>query len=1070
VRVHLWGRTQLTLAVLACLMLGFHQRTFAQTDTGSISGVVTDASGAVIPQAKVTLRNSATGTERVISTNSRGVYSAPNIPPGTYTLTVTRSGFKTSVISNIGVELQRAVTANVVMQVGVAVSRVTVSASAAHVQTTSSAVAQLLPTQPLVQLPTNGRAVLSLVALAPGAAPGGINQVNPGDSSFFGTTGNQLSVAGMPDMSTLFLQDGVENVNMLTVTMNIGPDIESIQEVSTIMNGASAKYSQPSVVNIITKGGTNQFHGTAYDFLQNDAFDARQFFTPSGSVKPAVRYNQFGGNLGGPVLKNKVFGFFDYSGLRSSVGGPALAVVPTQAERQGDFPTDQTIYNPLTLDTATGAIQPFPGNVIPASIINPFATKFVGLYPLPNLNPAANEGNNYGTNISDIANYNAEQARADWDISPADRFYASVLHLNSPSVSPTIIPGLFGPTHTDIGTNADAEETHVFSPQLVNIAKIGYNRADYFLSQQGAGVTSYAQEYGLTNVSALASQSAPPTVSIANISSFGNPYTPQGDIQNRFQFEDELDWTRGKHMLFMGAEVIRQQFFGDWTINNNAQYAFTGAMTALYAKNPATGALVESPTDSGNGLADLLLGYPTTGSHSLGVTAGHFFSTTAAGYAGDTWKFRPKVTLDLGLRYAVFTPPVTAEGTSYNFETQQNQPGVWPTNYGDIAPRVGFAYTLTPSTVLRGGFGIYYTENAYNNEQFELTYPPNYVSQGYTETVETPVSIQNFFLPTPVPGERGYTNNPNQMKDTSVQEWNLTFERQLSPNTTLTAAYVGDAGRHGVVRYDGNQPYAATSGSLILNVLPIPALGEPIETEATLLNSNYNALMLTLNRHFGDGLSLLANYTWGRAFDYADGDNDVVENIYDMNDVYGPSGFDQPQVLNVSGVYQFPLGPGKRFLAGNRWLGDVLGDWQASGIWSIAKAPPSPVSASNLTDTSYITQFWATKVCNPYAGSFQQTLGDWFDTSCFIQPPAGTYGIGGRTGIRGPHSDNVDLSLSKLVPITERSQLQVRADFFNLFNHPQFILGGQSVTSPTFGAISSADSQRIIQLSLRYSF
>ncbi len=1072
------------LSLILFAAVSSRQPAFAQTDTGAISGLVTDSSGAVVPGATVTLTNTTTSQERVTGTDSSGVYSFPNIPPGVYALEVKKEGFTASKMSGIPVELQHPVRQDITLQPGTTVTEITVAASQVQLQTESHDVTQLQNPEQLEQLPTNGRSLLSLTTLAPTMAPGSVAVANPGDSSFYGTVSNQVAVAGMTDSSTLFLQDGVENVNLITVTMNIVPSVESLQEVNTTMNGADARYAEPSVINIITKGGVNKFHGTAYDFLQNNALDAENYNLAGGTPPPkaAVRYNLFGGNFGGPILKNKVFGFFDYSGLRSGVGGPTVAVVPTQAEKEGNFSADPPIYNPATYNPLTGTNQQFSGNLI--TTINPFATAWMQLYPTGQPTTASNPYN-FAENLTTVSNYNEYLGRGDWNISSKDHLYGSGLHLNAPNFTPTIISGLFGAAHTNIGTNVAIEETHVFNNHLVNTARLGYNRTNYFFTQQGAGLKDYAQEYGLNGVSAIPSQSTPPYIAISDITSNGSPYTPQGAIANRFQYADELNMTFGKHVLYVGGEYVRTQYFGDWTINNNAQYAFNGVMTAQYTGLNSSGAPIESTTNTGNGLADLLLGLPQSASHSLGVVAAHFFDSTFAGYVQDNWKLTSKFTLTLGLRYEVFTPPNTKNGTepeatSYNFASDANQRGAWKTNYGDLGPRFGFAYSVRPHTVVRGGYGIYYAENPYNNEQFMLTYPPNFVGQGVVQTIYSnpvgpgsPTNLQDVFtLPgeTVPPGERYYTNNPNEMKDTSFQEWNLTVEQQLTNNTTLTAAYIGDVTHHQVVRYDGDMPDAATPGSAILNVWPIASLGESIMTEATITNSNYNALVLTLNRHFSSGLQLLANYTWSRGFGINTGDNDLVENIYHLRYQYAPLAFDQPQVFNLSGTYLLPAGKGRRFLSSGPW-GSVLGDWQVAGIWTLAKAPPTPVSAADDADSSTVTSFYATKVCNPYTGNFTQSHADWFNTSCFVQPALGQYGIGGHNELTGPHSNNADISLSKIVRIKEQSQLQIRADFLNAFNHPQFILGGQSVNGgAAYGALTSAYPQRIVQVSLRLSF
>jgi hypothetical protein len=1062
------------LLTLVLCILFFQPAAYSQTDTASISGSITDQTGAAVAAANITLTNVATGQQRTTTANDSGIYSFPNILPGNYTLVVEKSGFGKRSVSNVNLQVQQTIKQDVQLSLGSVSESVTVSADASDVavQSETHEVSQGFDTRELVQLPTSGRNLLSVATLGPGTTPASNTRGNSGDSGFFGTSGSQVAVTGLPDTSTVFLQDGVENVALLTQTMNIIPSIESVQEVITTINGAPARYADPSVINVVTKGGTNNFHGTAYDFLQNDALNARNFFTAPSQMKPPIRYNLFGGNVSGPIVKNKLFFLFDYSGLRSSQSSSTLAVVPTAAEAGGNFSgVSQILYNPNTFNPVTGAEQPFTNNQIPASAINPFAQKWLGLYPSPNLTATATSNYNYGTNLTNTDNSNEYLGRVDYNISQADHLYGSVLYLNAPTAGQTIIPGLFGATHINIGTNGTIEETHVFGPTIVNTARIGYNRSNYFLSQEGTG-KNYAGEYGLINVSPLPSQAAPPTISINGITSQGSPYTPQGAIQNRFQYADELDITLGKHTLYIGGELVRTQFYGNWTINNNAQYSFDGSFTSLYGVNGTTGAITRSASQQGVGLADFLLGYPNSASHSIGVTAGHFFDWHADGYIQDDYKILPKLTLNLGLRYDIYTPPVdNTLSTTYDFATGQNVKGAWQTNHGDIGPRFGFAYNWNSKLVVRGGYGIYYTENPYNNEQFELTYPPNFINQGYTYTIGQQTPLQNVFVPTPSAGNRGYTNG-QIMKDTSAQEWNFTLQSALSSSLTLSVGYVGNVGRHETARYDGNQPIAATPGSARLNVLPYPSLGGPITTQGNFENSNYNGLLITLNKRLRNGLSFTANYTWSKALGYTSGDNDDVQDIHNLRYQYSYTNFDQPQVFNFSGVYDLPVGPGKHFLNNNGLLSRyVIGGWRTAGIWTLASATPVSVTANNNADTSYVASFYSDKVCNPYANVGQQTLSHWFNTSCFVQPATGQYGGSGNNGVRGPHTNNVDFSLSKIWPIMERAQLQFRSDFFNLFNHTQFYLSPENVNNTSqYGSITGAYPARSIQMSLRLSF
>jgi hypothetical protein len=583
-----------------------------QTDLANIVGTVTDSTGAALPNCQVEIRNAQTSAVRNVTTDGSGFYSAPSLTVGSYTITATVNGFEKTTQT---VELTLGgLTADFQLKPGSVSQEVTVSGASGTValQTDTHDVSVSVNSEQLVNLPNNGRSVLTVATLGPASQPGTDSGVDAGDETFYGQLSSSVIISGLGNAHALFLQDGIDNTNMLTQTANILASVEATQEATTQLNGAPARFSQPSVINVITKSGSNSYHGTAYDFLQNDAANATNWFA---TTKPPQRYNQFGANLGGPILKNKLFGFFDYSGLRSHTATVVTDRVPTSAELAGDFSADpEIIYDPSTYNPATGTSSPFPGNIIPA--LSPFAKLWLANYPAANT-PLANNIN-YIANLPSINNYDEYLGRVDWNMSDKNQLFGTVARLNDSNGTDSITPGLFGIFYALKGTNVSVEDTYVLNSSMVNVAKVGYNRSNLFRSQQGEGAKNYAAYYGLQNVNPLPAQWTPPQINLTNYTTLGDPYSPQGAIQNRFQYADELTWKRGNHTISFGGEYVRTQFDGNWVVGNNGIYAFDGTATSQYING------VRSAVDQGNALADLELDYPVTGNAANGTSVGAF--------------------------------------------------------------------------------------------------------------------------------------------------------------------------------------------------------------------------------------------------------------------------------------------------------------------------------------------------------------------------------------------------------------------------------------------------------------
>ncbi|MBB5317480.1 TonB-dependent receptor [Tunturibacter empetritectus] len=1053
---------QAMLVVLIVAGFGPQRAMLAQTDLGFISGTVRDSADAVVLNCQIEIKNTRTATTRSVTTDQNGYFNAPSLTVGPYTVSATAPGFK-HLVTNVDVTTNGA-TANLQLSVGNVQQEVTVTSESGSVSLQTDnheLVTTVSPTQ-LVNLPNNTRSILNIATLGPASQTGTDVGVDGGDEGFYGQTSNSVIISGLGNAHTAFLQDGVDNTNLLTQTVNILSSVEASQEVTTILNGAPARFSQPSIINVITKSGSNQIHGTAYDFLQNDDFDAQNWFA---TTKPAKRYNQFGGNIGAPLWKNKLFAFFDYSGLRSHTANVNSDRVPTDAERNGDFSADGvTLYDPSTYDPTTGTSQPFANNKINA--ISPFAQAWLKNYPEPNVPLNANNVN-YIANLPQISNYDEYLGRVDFNISPRDLLFGTVARLESQAGNDSITPGLFGIFIALKGTNISAAETHVFNANIVNVFKIGYNRSNLFRTQQGQGALNYAAQYGLANVNPQPSQWTPPAINLNNYTSLGDPYSPQGAVQNRFQYTDEVSWKLGKHTFVFGGDYVRTQFDGNWVVGNNGIYNFDGSATSAYVGG------VRSSTDQGNSFADLELGFPRTANAANGVTVGAFRGTNVSGYVQDDWKVLPRLTFNIGLRYDFDNPPNDKNGHGGQFDVASNRviPGTWKTNYNDWAPRFGFSYQANDRTVVRGGYGIYYAPILYNNLQFELLYSPNFVNQSYSFNVAAPVDIQNLFVPNPsLVGQQNYTLTKT-LKDTSVQDWNLNIERSLSNNTLLTIGYIGNVTRHQSARADLNQPFGLTPGNTsgILDLRPNTIVGTT-DGQLNAVSANYNALAIKVERTYTNGLQFLGAYTYSKAMDILDGDNADIQNLYNPGLTYGPAGFDRTQNLILSAVYELPFGPGKKFLNSNNLLNrEIIGGWQLSGVQQFATGQPIQVTANNNADTSSVHSVYANRICtgNPPAGHPRLQF---FDPSCYVQPATGQYGTA-RSGPRQPGIDTTNLSLQKAFAITERQQLQFRAEAFSVFNHPNFSTGSTSITNPAAGLLTQETvGQRVLQLALRYAF
>lgn len=1056
----------------------------AQFTLGNIRGVVADPSGAPVAGAKVELKDLATQAVQTVATDNTGTYALASLQPRTYRLTVSSAGFA-QVAATVTLGISQQLVQDFRLPVGQLSQEVTVEGANAVValQQESPVNSQLVTQNETASLPVNGRNFLSLAQLGPGAQPGGDlinNSGNGGSAQYFQTTGQQFIPAGQSVGHTAYLQDGVSNTQLFTQAANILPDLDAIQEFSVETTGMSAQFGQPGVINVITKGGSNAFHGSAYDYLKNSDLNANGWFNNlAGTRRPKDTFNQFGGTLGGPIVRDKLFFFFDYEGQRERLASSFAGRVPTASERQGDFSSyltgipcganctqKITLYDPATYNSATGTIAPFAGNAIPATRISSFAQKEFQLLPPAN-SGILSDGNNYHANLPRTNDLDQYLGRVDYNASERDRLFGTYEFYKQPTISYSFVPNLFGNTYQRVGTNVALEETHTISPSLVNTARFGYNRSIFFNSQLGVGSQDWVGSSGLLNLNPPLSQNSPPYVSISQCcGGLGNPYAPQGAVQNLFQFADELDLTHGKHTIKAGVEVNRIQLNGNWTLYNSGLLTFNGQYTSNHAA-------ASSLFTQGLGLADFELGYPNSAVGGRGSTVAAFRETDFAGYVNDTWRASRNLTVELGLRYQYSSPPGDKYGhaATYNLFQAASVPGPWNPNYLNFAPRVGLAYSMGPSWVVRSAFGIYYTSTAYNLMQFMLANPPNFLTQSLSFSTLNPTPISSLF-PSFAPGSTVFApfavdkNNPTPY----TEQWKFDVQHTLGNHILMDVGYVGNAGHHLSIRLNPNQaaPLNLANPTSIQSRRPYPNIGDVL-AQYDIGNSNYNALQAFIRKSFSSGLSFQASYTWSKAIDLLSTDGGTLINGLDARFNRGPADFDRPHLFTFNYTYELPFGPGKPIYGRNNFFGKyVVGGWQVNGVTVYGSGLPFSIFAQDLSNTGGNHEFVANRVCDGEISN--PSLYNWFNTACFPQPGTGQVGNAGKNILRQGALKNWDFSLFKNVPVTESLRLQLRGEFFNVFNQHSFINPDNTVGDAQFGRMKSATGARTIQVALKLQF
>ncbi|HVF88225.1 MAG TPA: TonB-dependent receptor, partial [Pyrinomonadaceae bacterium] len=1052
-----------SIAVILLLLLSVSS-VVAQTQRASIRGTITDPNKAVVPGATIRIINNETGETRAVASGAEGDYAISSLPPGSYRLEVTAAGFATfPQVVTLQVNQERRV--NVSLEVSSGQYAVNVNATnEAPLKKDSASLGTVIDNRKVEGLPLDGRNFFELSLLVPGAVPaaqGSAGSVR-GDFAF--------SVNGAREDSNNFLLDGVYNVDPKLNTFGVRPPVDAIREFEMLTSTYDAAFgrSAGAQVNVVLKSGTNDFRGSLYEFHRNGALDARNYFAPAGESAPKYIRNQFGFALGGPVVKNRTFFFADYEGTRSREGITRITNVPTLAERAGDF-SGSLLGVPVDPFTR----QPFTGGVIPAARINTIGRRIAALYPAPN---RATPFQNFVSSPTGRDDNDGFDARIDHRLGDAStlvfRYSFGDRKLFEPFTGSTfsLVPG-YGDDVTRRSQNAMIGETHVFSPAFVNDIRFAFNRVAIAVRQENQG-TSVNGQVGLPELSSNSRDFGLSFITVTGFSPLGQEgNNPQNSVTNTFQFLDTATYARGNHLLKFGGDirVVQQNAFRDVESRGRIQFSPFAQI-------------------SGNALADLLLGFPLLTGGARLDNPQHLRSESFNFFVNDSVRVTPRLTLSAGLRYEYNSPSVDAEDRAnvYDPATRTLVPvgtnGIPRSGYtpdrNNFAPRAGLAWTLDEEgdTVLRAGYGVYYDQSPLAPGEALYFNAPYFDFNLFFSLPGLPLTLDNpfpSFFPFQLPDSALAIQR--DLRTPYMQHWNANIQRQLGRSRVLEIAYVGSKGTKLLSARDINQPQPGVLPPGLPFVPRPVAQFDDINILESRASSSYHSLQTRFEQRLDFGLSMLASYTWAKSIDDASnfftsaGDPNFPQNSYDLRAERGRSNFDVRHRLSVSYAYDLPFGKGRAFLADNGFLSSVLSGWQTFGVVTVQTGRPFTVALLSEIDNSGTGRstlgFGANDRPNIVGNSIiaRRTPEAWFDATAFSFPTPGTFGNAGRNILEGPGYQNVNASLVKNTALTERFNLQLRAEVFNLFNRPNFNLPDNFLGSPTFGQILSARDPRHLQ-------
>ncbi|MGH9588193.1 MAG: carboxypeptidase regulatory-like domain-containing protein [Acidobacteriaceae bacterium] len=1108
----------------------------AQTVTGSIGGTVTDSTGAVVPNAAVTARNVATGVQATTRSNQSGVYNFQFLPIGSYNVIVNASGFAKTTAGPLRLEIDQIAKIDIKLQVGQASTTVKVNAEGAVLQTQSSTLATTVTANTIENLPLSGNNFQVAAVFVPGAVlprfdmEGGANgferNTNPATLPSF--NGNR-------QQGNNYIMDGVEINEPTNNLIGYNPAPQAIQEMRTVTGNADAEYGDVSggEILLVTKGGTNQFHGSAYEYYENQALTANLWSNNyNGLARGVFHQNIFGVTFGGPVIRNKLFFFVDYEGVRNNSSGTGTASVATALMRTGDFSELLTtpgvsplqLYNlqPSATNPTGGwaAATPYNNNQIP--INNPVAAYLFShpdIYPMPNFKPRANtvDSNNYHASTAGVIKNNQGDIRVDWAPDSRDTFWFRYSDGDALDYSPKVVLAIQFPTGNDYPFHSGVVNwVHTFSPSLVNQARGGFTRVQWF-----NGIpTDPTGKFGMSGnqTVGIPAPQAFPGFSLVNLSTaesnVGSAAVVQNFLDNIFNYGDDLVWQHGNHTTKFGVQVVRYQQNNYYAGNYGAlgQFIYDGT----YTTNGTSAA-------GGYGFADFVVDQADIS--EVGGVAGPVGQREYhdAFYVQDDWKVLPNLTLNLGVRYGYDQPMYEVNNKEVNVDISKagsctaandtsnpclmfagqngNSRALYEPFHGGVMPRIGFAFQAYPRLVVRGGYGITdYLEGTGAN--LRPTMNPPFFSQFVnapatpgTTSPGNPLSISNGFSNGTQQAITQYDAWDTHLKPAMVQQFNLTTEYLINNHTTVQVGYVGEVGQHLIVPASADQwtqPYTGSTAHIPPSIVPFYNLVGPngrVVVTMSAAMENYNAMQATLRHRQSGGLEYTLNYTLSKSMTNnpgffgisgVDGASAYWQNYYNPRADYGPSGFDVRHTINGTAVWQLPFGVGRRFGGNwNRATDEVLGGWRLSGDVILHTGFPINMTGSIRSNvharTGRASQFRKMKIVH-------RSVRHWFGTDpssnpcsststpdngicAFGSPAPGQFGnVPPNNGPRAPGYRIIDMSLFKSFRTFEDQNLTFRVDAFNAFNMasyaaPAYVSTANAISPNTFASNPDASAE-----------
>ncbi len=1112
----MWGHFPSSRVLFAAIALAFvaPSSTVAQIDTGSIIGTVQDPSGASVASATLTATNQDTGVVLTTKSNDSGQYQFGDLRPGEYTVKATAPGFSAQIVKDVHINVQTRALLDFSLKVGQVTDVLEIHENTPLLQTQAADVGGVVQENQIRDLPLNGRRYADLALLEPGVQKNLTNTNN--------TAPDRFSANGNLETQNYFSLDGVDNNSGSTnlqegSTQTVQPPPDALEEFRVQTRTYSTEFgnSAGAVINATIKSGTNALHGDVWEFVRNNNFDANSFFNNAGGVpRGHFSQNQFGGTIGGPIIKDKTFFFFDMQNLTSRKATTINSTVPTPLMKQGNFTELKPALSPSQVAGQSGCIT---GKVIAASCQDPAAVKLLALFPDPNI-PAAVAQQGTPGSWTGGSNYNFQYAvptdtlsydvRIDHALNQNNRIFGrysnfTVDRQDPPwTGNPTAGNGNFATQYHIRGKSLALSWTDVLSSSMVNEVRGGFSRD--FAHSDPLGLTlgqSTASTYGLNGIPNNPEAAGIPPINITGLQRLGTaPWRPQFQVAQVWQFLDTLTWLKGNHSLKFGFE------------HRHTSDNFLDAQSLQ-------GQITSSGIYTGNvglGVPDFLLGDVSTASFTTPQVI-HNYQYAFNFFAQDAWRLRPNLTITYGMRYELYSPLLNHQGQVSNFSPAnggtliQAGSGDWYSralvhpDLNNFAPRVGFSYQPTKRVVVRGGYGIFYQESVrIGSESVLAENAPYYVDQSLAQSngSTTPVFLLKNGFPAfntsviDLTKTTVHAQDPNE-RTPYVQQVSFGPQIEFNANTVLELSWVGNYGRKEDRLRNANQGIIAgfTPAGAPITIFPYTSLNTSItslsgnhsflELATNDGNANYNGMLISFRRRFASGLAYGLSYTWSHNLsDYVDNltGGSTPANAYNYNLEKGNSPFDVTHRFIGNALWNLPIGKGGKILNGGGIASRRIGGWQLNAILTFETGTPFTVTAPDESQTGGNHQSRASCIGDAYAGSTTDpsrlvgvgATGFYLNPAAFALPALGTFGSCAPRGFHGPGLENLDASIFKQFLITERWKAEFRTEFFNIANHPNFTNPSASAAPASLGSFgkifNTVTDPREIQFALKLYF